>query len=44
MKHAFICREDGLIRVSILLQDKHATLIVHDNGVDIPETISPDHD
>ena len=40
MKHAFVGRKEGLIRVSFSIKDNHATLIVSDNGVGIPESIN----
>ena len=39
MKHAFIGRENGVIGVSLSIKETHATLIVQDNGVGIPESI-----
>jgi two-component sensor histidine kinase len=39
MKYAFAGREDGLIRVSFAVKDNHATLIIQDNGIGIPESI-----
>jgi two-component system CheB/CheR fusion protein len=39
MKHAFINRDNGLIRISFSLNDAHATLTVEDNGTGIPESV-----
>ncbi|MCX5814687.1 MAG: ATP-binding protein [Proteobacteria bacterium] len=39
MKHAFIGRENGKISVSLSFKDNHATLMIQDNGVGIPESI-----
>ncbi|MCX5814806.1 MAG: PAS domain S-box protein [Proteobacteria bacterium] len=39
MKHAFTGRENGKISVSLSFKDNHATLIIQDNGVGIPESI-----
>jgi PAS domain S-box-containing protein len=39
MKYAFTDREKGIIRVSLSIKDKHATLIIQDNGSGIPESI-----
>ncbi len=39
MKHAFIGRDDGLIKVSAAIKDHRATLVIEDNGGGIPETI-----
>ncbi|MCX5814372.1 MAG: PAS domain-containing protein [Proteobacteria bacterium] len=37
MKHAFVGRDKGAIGVSLSIKDNHATLIVQDNGIGIPE-------
>ena len=39
MKHAFIGRDDGLIKISAAIKDHRATLVIEDNGNGIPETI-----
>ena len=40
LKHAFVGKEDeAAIRVRLSARDKHATLIVEDNGVGLPESI-----
>ena len=39
MKHALIGKENGVIAVSLSIKDNHATLVVHDNGVGIPESV-----
>ncbi|MCX5814479.1 MAG: PAS domain S-box protein [Proteobacteria bacterium] len=39
MKHAFIERENGILGISLLIKDNHATIIVQDNGTGIPESI-----
>lgn len=40
MKHAFVEREEGLIVVSFSLKDNHASLVVFDNGVGVPESFN----
>ncbi len=39
MKHAFIGRDKGIMGVFFSVKDNHATLIVQDNGIGIPESI-----
>ncbi|MCX5814129.1 MAG: ATP-binding protein [Proteobacteria bacterium] len=39
MKYAFIGRDNRVIGVSLSIKDNHATLIVQDNGIGIPEPI-----
>ncbi|MBA4417371.1 MAG: hypothetical protein C0392_05620 [Syntrophus sp. (in: bacteria)] len=39
IKHAFIGKDNGVIAISFSLEDNHATLIIQDNGIGIPETI-----
>lgn len=39
MKYAFTGRDDGLITVSALIQDNHATLSIGDNGNGIPQSV-----
>jgi two-component system, sensor histidine kinase PdtaS len=39
MRHAFNGRDKGRIIVSLSLSDRHATLIIEDNGIGIPESI-----
>lgn len=39
MKHAFTGRDNGVIKVSFSARDRHATLIIEDNGAGIPESI-----
>ncbi len=40
MKHAFPGGRSGLIKISLLLQNKRVTLVVQDNGIGIPESIN----
>jgi PAS domain S-box-containing protein len=40
MKHAFTGIENGVINISLSVKNSHATLIVHDNGIGIPESIN----
>jgi len=40
MKHAFTGRESGLITLTASLQDNHPKIVIADNGVGIPESIS----
>ncbi len=40
MKHAFDGRDKGKILVSFSIHDKHATLVIEDNGVGIPDSIN----
>jgi two-component sensor histidine kinase len=40
MKYAFAGRDKGLITVSSSLKENHATVIIKDDGVGIPETIT----
>jgi two-component sensor histidine kinase/HAMP domain-containing protein len=37
MKYAFIEKESGLIQVTLLRDNKNITLIVHDDGIGLPE-------
>lgn len=40
MKYAFKGRESGVITVSAFMKDSHATVVVKDNGIGIPESVS----
>jgi PAS domain S-box-containing protein len=39
MKYAFTGRGNGVITISLSVRDTHATLIIKDNGIGIPESI-----
>ncbi len=39
LKHAFVGKTKGLIRVSFSLKDHRASLTVHDDGVGLPESV-----
>jgi two-component system, sensor histidine kinase PdtaS len=39
MKYAFAGRDEGLIRISASIKGTHATLIIEDNGVGVPDSI-----
>ncbi len=40
MKHAFIGRESGLIKISTLMKEGRMSLIIEDDGVGIPESVT----
>jgi PAS domain S-box-containing protein len=40
MKHAFIGKEHGVIVVYLSFKGNHVTLMLHDNGVGIPESVN----
>jgi PAS domain S-box-containing protein len=40
MKYAFKGRNDGIITISASRKDNHATIVVQDNGIGIPESIN----
>lgn len=39
MKYAFIGKEEGIIKISVSLQDKLVVLTIQDNGRGLPETV-----
>ena len=39
MKYAFTGRDNGLITISASMKDNHATIIVEDNGIGIPQSV-----
>ncbi len=43
MKHAFEGRDSGNIIVAAAQQDGHASLIIEDNGIGIPESVDIDN-
>jgi len=39
LKHAFVGRDNGVIKVTFFVKEKFATLIIEDNGIGMPESI-----
>jgi two-component sensor histidine kinase len=41
MKHAFVGWDKGLISIAASLKENHATIVVGDNGMGLPEGFDP---